>query len=43
MVEVTESRGKDLVLNMKKIGEVEDRKVTTVGEMAATQLAYFKV
>jgi hypothetical protein len=28
---------------MKRIGEVEDRKVAAVGEMAAAQLAYFKV
>jgi hypothetical protein len=43
MVEVTESQGKDLVLSIKKIGEVEDCKVAAVGEMAAAQLAYFKV
>jgi hypothetical protein len=43
MVEVTESQGKELVLSMKKIGEVEDTKVAAVGEMAASQLAYFKV
>jgi hypothetical protein len=28
---------------MKKIGEVEDRKVAMAREMAAAQLAYFKV
>jgi hypothetical protein len=43
MLEVTETQGRDLVLSMQKIGEVEDRKVVAVGEMAAAQLAYFKV
>jgi hypothetical protein len=35
MLEVTESQGRDLVLSMQRIGEVEDRKVAAVGEMAA--------
>jgi hypothetical protein len=39
MLEVTETQGRDLVLSMQKIGEVEDRKVVAVGEMAAAQLA----
>jgi hypothetical protein len=39
MVEVTESQGKD----MRKIGDVEDRKVAAIGEMAASQLVYFEV
>ena len=43
MVEVTESQGKELVLIIKKIGEVEDMKVAVVDEMVASQLAYFKV
>jgi hypothetical protein len=43
MIEVTESQGKELVNTMKKLGEMEDRKVATVGEITDKQLQYFKV
>jgi hypothetical protein len=43
MVEVTESQGKELVSTMKKLGKMEDRKVTATGEIATKQLQYFKL
>jgi hypothetical protein len=43
MVEVTESQGKEQVSTMKKLGEMEDKKVTAAREIAAKQLHYFKL
>jgi hypothetical protein len=43
MLEVTELQGKEIVETMKKLHEVEDKKVSAAAEIASRQLMYFKM
>jgi hypothetical protein len=43
MVEVTEMQGKEIVSNMQKLSDMEERKVAAVAVIADKQLQYFKV
>jgi hypothetical protein len=43
MVEVTETQGKEIVLNMQKLGDMEERKVAAAAQIAEKQLEYFKL
>jgi hypothetical protein len=43
MLEVIESQGKEIVSTMKKLGDMEDKKVAAAGDIAQKQLEYFKI
>jgi hypothetical protein len=43
MLKVTESQGKEIVSTMKKLGDMEDKKVAAAGDIAQKQLEYFKI
>ena len=43
MVEVTEAQGKELVSNIQKLSNTEERKVAAASEIADKQLQYFRI
>jgi hypothetical protein len=43
MVEVTETQGKEIVMNMQKLRDMEECKVVAVAQIADKQLEYFKL
>jgi hypothetical protein len=43
MLEVTETQGKEIVSTMRKLGDLEDKKVAAAGDIADKQLEYFKL
>ena len=43
MVEVTEAQGKELVSNIQKLSNMEERKVAAASEIADKQLQYFRI
>jgi hypothetical protein len=43
MVEVTKTQGKDTVMNMQKLGDMEECKVVAAAKIAEKQLEYFKL
>jgi hypothetical protein len=43
LVEVIETQGKQIVSNMEKMSNMEERKVLVIGEIANKQLQYFKI
>jgi hypothetical protein len=43
LLEVTETQGKEIVSNMKKMSDMEEKKVLAVGDIAKKQLQYFKI
>ena len=43
MVEVTETQGREIVTNMKRLSEMEEKKVLATRDIADKQLEYFKI
>jgi hypothetical protein len=43
MVEMTETQGKEIVMNMQKLGDMEERKVAAAAQKVDKQLEYFKL
>jgi DNA-directed RNA polymerase subunit H (RpoH/RPB5) len=42
-VEVTETQGWEIVTNMQRLSDMEERKVLATGDIADKQLEYFKI